>query len=61
MSSIDDLAAVDTRREHLLGILGHQLMGGTADGLISATGTAMEQEMNGHDRRCAGAGQRRCA
>ena len=30
MSSIDDLAAVDTRREHLLGILGHQLMGGTA-------------------------------
>jgi hypothetical protein len=30
MASIDDLSAVDTRREHLLGILGHQLMGGTA-------------------------------
>jgi hypothetical protein len=30
MPSIDHLSAVDTRREHMLAILGHQLMGGTA-------------------------------
>lgn len=30
MASIDDLSAIDTRREHMLAILGHQLMGGTA-------------------------------
>jgi hypothetical protein len=30
MDSIEHLAAVDTRREHLLAILGHELMGGTA-------------------------------
>ena len=30
MASIDDLSDVDTRREHLLAVLGYQLMAGTA-------------------------------